>query len=115
MAKEIVLASLAFGFFVVCPRMAGMLPLIAKNVQSPMFLIILTGTIFSIPVLILMVFVFSKLGIIGALAICVLTDLCAAVIMGGINIKAGFETFIIALFVIAGVKLAPVIVNSIIK
>ncbi len=109
------LASIAFGFFVVCPRMAGMLPLIAKNTQSSLLLIVLAGTACSIPLLFLMVYVFGKFGIMGALLICVLTDLFAAMMMGGINIKAGFETFIIALFVIAGVKLAPIIVNSIIK
>ena len=115
MAKELLLASLSFGFFVVCPRMAGMLPLISKNTNSSVLMIVLTGALCSIPILMLMVMVFGKLGIAGALAVCVLTDLCAAVIMGGINVKAGFETFIIALFVIAGVKAAPLIVNSIIK
>jgi hypothetical protein len=38
-----------------------------------------------------------------------LTDVGAALVMREISLKAGLETFIIALFVIAGVKVASTI------
>jgi hypothetical protein len=45
----------------------------------------------------------------GALGFCILTDVGAALFMREISLKAGLETFIIALFVIAGVRVASII------
>jgi high-affinity Fe2+/Pb2+ permease len=44
-----------------------------------------------------------------ALAFAVLTDVIAALVMGAISWKSSLETFIIALFVIAGVRIASLI------
>lgn len=115
MSKELVFASLSFGLFVVCPRMAGMMHIINKHSSVSMLVTVLLGAAVSVPILLLMVFVFSKFGVIGALAVCVCTDLGAALIMRDISLKAGLETFIIALFVIIGVKTAPLISNLFIK
>ena len=109
MSKELLLSSMAFGLFVVCPRMAGMMHIITGNTTSSIMKTVLLGTALSVPILILMVNAFGKFGIWGALSICVLTDFGAAMFMGKINPRAGVETLVIALFVIIGVKIAPLI------
>ena len=115
MSKELLIASLSFGLFVVCPRMAGMMHIINKHSNVSMLITVLLGVVVSIPILLLMVLVFSKFGVWGALSICVLTDLGAAFFMKEISMKAGFETLIIAVFVIIGVKVAPLISNKIVN
>lgn len=102
MGKELLLSSLAFGLFVVCPRMAGMMHVIAGQESLSMMKTVLVGTAFSVPLLMLMVMVFGRFGVWGALTVCVL-------IMGSVSAKAGVETAVIALFVIMGVKVAPFI------
>lgn len=109
MTKELMLASVAFGLFVVCPRMAGMMHTIFEHSNISMLGTVLIGTIMSIPLLLVMVFTFEKFGTWGALAFCVLTDFGAAFIMKEISLRAGIETLIIALFVVLGVKVAPLI------
>ena len=47
---------------------------------------------------------FQRYGLVAALALCVVTDFAAAFAMREINMKAGVETLIIALFVLLGVK-----------
>ena len=115
MNKELLLSSIAFGLFVVCPRMAGMMHIITGNTATSMMKTVLLGTAFSVPILILMVHAFGRFGIWGALSICVLTDFGAALFMSKINPRAGIETLVIALFVIIGVKLAPFISNFVIS
>jgi len=50
-----------------------------------------------------------KYGLVASLALCVVTDFAAAFAMRAINVKAGVETLIIALFVIMGVKVASIV------
>lgn len=106
---ELLITSAGFGLFIVCPRMAAMMHIIDKNTNSSLFLTVLLGIVFSIPIMLFMVFIFSKFGVWGALALCVATDLGAALVMKEISLTAGLDTLIIALFVIIGVKLAPII------
>jgi hypothetical protein len=56
-----------------------------------------------------MIFLFAKFGLWGALLFCVLTDLGAACIMNAVSFTAAIETGVIALFVILGVKVAPLV------
>lgn len=107
--NQILISSIAFGLFIVCPRMAGMMHVINKHSNASILRTVLTGTIISIPLLLLMVIAFDILGVWGAVIICVLTDFAATLIMKEISKQAAVETFIIALFVIVGVKLAPII------
>ncbi len=109
MNRDLLVGAVAFGLFVVCPRMAGMMHVISGYSAGSMMKTVLVGTLFSVPLLVLMVMGFGRFGIWGALAICVATDFGAALVMKGINPRAGVETFVIALFVILGVKIAPVI------
>ena len=115
MPKDFLISSIALALFIICPRMAGMVCLIAKNTQVSLIYIALLGSIFSIPFVVLMVLIFAKFGLWGALSFCVLTDLAAAYIIKEISIKAGIETFVIAIFVIIGVKIAPYITNILLK
>ena len=75
MTKELLVTATAFGLFVVCPRMAGMTHILKTHSSAPILSTVLLGVLISIPLLLLMVFVFSKAGIWGALAVCVATDL----------------------------------------
>ncbi|GAA0742984.1 hypothetical protein [Clostridium oceanicum] len=106
---NLLISSIAFGLFIVCPRMAGMMHVINKHSKVSILRTVITGTILSIPLLLGMVFVFSHFGVWGAIIVCVGTDFAATFIMKEISKKAALETLIIALFVIIGVKIAPLI------
>jgi len=107
--NTLVLSSIAFGLFIVCPRMAGMMHIINNHSNASILRTVITGTLLSIPILLFMVYIFSHFGVWGAIAVCVLTDFAATLIMKEISKKAALETLIIALFVIIGVKVAPLI------
>ncbi len=111
MSKELILASLGFSFFVICPRMAGIVHIISRHAQVPVMTTAVLGTLIALPLIMLMVAVFGRWGVTGALIFCVATDLGAALMMGGLSLKAGVETLVVALFVIAGVKVAPLLTS----
>ncbi len=104
--SDLVLVSIAFALFIVCPRMAGMAAVISRATNLSLIKIAVFGSLFSIPLTIIMVLVFRRWGLIGALSFCVLTDLGSALLMREINLKAGLETLVVALFVLLGVKVA---------
>ena len=103
--------SIAFALFIVCPRMAGMTSVITGATQTSIVQVATVGTIMSLPLTIVMVLIFRRYGLIGAMGFCVLTDIGAALIMKEVSLKAGLETFIISLFVIMGVKVASLVSN----
>jgi len=115
MSRELVLSSMGLALFIICPRMAGMACVIARHSQVSLVQTALLGSIVAIPLVVAMVVIFSKSGLWGALAFCVLTDVGAAFVMKEINMRAGVETLIIAAFVIIGVKAAPVITHMIVR
>lgn len=106
---ELLISSFAFGLFIVCPRMAGMMHIINKHSKASILRTVVIGTLLSIPILLVMVLVFSYFGIWGAVLLCVGTDFAATFIMKEISKRAALETLIIALFVIIGVKIAPIV------
>lgn len=106
---RLLIVSIAFALFIVCPRMAGMTNVITKATQTNIVQVAVIGTILSLPLIIAMVLIFKGYGLIVALGFCVLTDVGAALLMREISLKAGLETFIIALFIIIGVKVASFI------
>lgn len=112
MSKDLLLSGIALSLFIICPRMAGMVCILAKHSHVSLVYTALLGSILAIPLVIVMVLIFAKFGLWGALAFCVLTDLGAAFMMKEVSIRAGIETFIIALFVIAGVKAAPYVAGA---
>ncbi len=109
--KNFIIASIAFSLFVVCPRMAGMVHIISKNTGLSIPAVVVAGTAFSLPLVYIMALVFGRWGLMGALAFCILTDIASSVVMSGIGLRAGIETLIIAIFVVIGVKVAPIICN----
>lgn len=115
MTKELLLSSVGFGLFVVCPRMAGMMNIITNNSQVSIIKTVFLGMLISVPLLFLMIFTFKRFGVLGALIFCVLTDLGAALIMKNMSLKAGIQTLVIAVFVLIGVKIAPLICDLFIK
>ena len=102
------IASIAFALFILCPRMAGMASVIANATQLNLILVTVIGTLISLPLIILMVIIFNHYGLWAALAFAVFTDVLAALAMGAINWKASVETFIIAIFVLVGVRVAAI-------
>ncbi len=100
------LAALAFAFFIVCPRMAGITSVIAKSAGVDVVKLAAFGLIISLPLVIAMVLIFTRYGLIAALAFAVITDLLSALAIGEVSFKAGIETLIIAIFVLAGVRVA---------
>lgn len=115
MPKDLFISSIGLALFIICPRMAGMVHVIAKHSQVSLVYTALLGSIVAIPLVVVMVLVFERFGLWGALAFCILTDLAAAFVMKEISIRAGVETLIIAVFVILGVKVAPSIANLFVK
>jgi hypothetical protein len=103
------IASGAFALFILCPRMAGMANVIANATRVNLVLVSVMGTLISLPLIVAMVFIFRQYGLLAALVFAVFTDVLAAVVMGAISWKSSFETFVIALFVIGGVRVASLI------
>ena len=106
-------ASVAFALLILCPRMAGMANVIANAAKVNLVLVSVIGTLISLPLIVAMVFILRQYGLWAALAFAVLTDVLAALVMGAISWKSSFETFVIALFVIAGVRVASLITTKI--
>lgn len=107
--NTLLIASVGFALFILCPRMAGIANIIAGASNANLMYVTLLGTLISLPLIALMVLIFRHYGLWAALAFAVVTDLLAALIMGSISWKAGLETFIVALFVVAGVRVASLI------
>jgi hypothetical protein len=107
--NTLLIASVGFALFILCPRMAGMANVIANETNSNLVLVAVVGTLISLPLIVLMVVIFRNYGLWAALAFAVITDLLAALMMGAISWKASLETLIIAVFVIAGVRVASLI------
>jgi len=75
------------------------------QVMGGLVKVVVFGTVVAIPLIIGMALIFQKYGLIAALAFCVITDFADAFAMREISMKAGIETFILALFVILGIEL----------
>ena len=107
--RELLIASAAFALFILCPRMAGMTKVISDASYVSLVKVVVFGTVIALPLIIAMALIFTRYGLVAALAFCVITDFAAAFAMREISMKAGLETLIIALFVIIGVKVASII------
>jgi hypothetical protein len=96
----------AFAFFIVCPRMAAMTNILSRNTTISIYSIVIIGTMVSIPLLLLTALAIRHWGLVAGLAIAIVTDILAAVLLTSISLKAALETFIIAIFVVAGNRFA---------
>ena len=113
--RSLLIVSIAFALFLVCPRMAGMVNVITDATQTNIISVSVIGTVISLPLIIVMVLLFKRYGLIAALGFCGLTDIGAALVMKQVSLKAGLETFIIALFLILGVRVASIISNRVLQ
>ncbi len=116
---DYIITSIAFAFFVVCPRMAGMCSVVSKIRSLNPYIVSCLGTVISTPLIILMMYLTTQFGITSAIILAVLTDIISSIIMGIFNIKYAIEIVIIAIFVWIGVvvasKTSTMIVNIIKK
>ncbi|MBW1730683.1 MAG: hypothetical protein JRJ75_07345 [Deltaproteobacteria bacterium] len=101
-----IITIVAFAFFVLCPRLGAMTNLLEKNTNFPIYWLVILGTFGSIPLLLAMTWLIKQWGLMAGLGLAIFTDLIAAAILTSVSIKVALETFIIALFVVAGNKLA---------
>ncbi|OYT26392.1 MAG: hypothetical protein B6U95_07490 [Thermofilum sp. ex4484_82] len=113
--KALIIASLAFGLYVLCPRMSAMIVQQAKLKKVSVPAVIVLGTLISIPLFIILVNILVKFGLEWAILFAALGDFAAAVLLGTIDVKAGLELAIITLFVYAGIRLAPAIAEAIVE
>ena len=86
--------------------MAGMTGIITNSSQINAVYLAVAGTLIFLPLIVAMVLIFQKYGLMASLAFSAFTDPEAAYFMKEISLKAGFETFIIFFFVVAGLKVA---------
>ncbi|WP_457550099.1 hypothetical protein [Archaeoglobus sp.] len=112
--KEVALA-IAFAFFIMCPRMAGMCAVISKVGGVNPYTIAFIGGLIAVPLIVFMVFLTVEFGVTTAIVAAVITDILASVVTGTFRLRYGIEIIIIALFIWIGVtianKLAPLIEN----
>lgn len=109
MSKELFITSSAMAMFIICPRMAGMLNVVARSSRVSLPVMAGLAALLAVPMVLVMVFAYAKLGIWGALGFCILTDVVSAILIANIGMRACVETLIIAAFVLVGVKVAPLI------
>lgn len=102
----------AFASFIVCPRMAAMTNLLTRYSISSIYSVVIGGTIVSLPLLIATAWAIRQWGLMAGLALAIATDILAAVILTTVNVKLAVETIIIAVFVVAGSRLASWITAS---
>ena len=98
--------SVAFAFFIVCPRMAGMCAVISKVGKVNPYLIAILGGVIAIPLIAIMVFLTIRFGVGVAIAVAVLTDVLSAIATGTFRLRYGIEIVLIALFLWVGVIVA---------
>ncbi len=108
---RLLIAAIAFALFIVCPRMAGITSVISKSTGIDLIKLAIVGTLISLPLVIIMVYIFDRYGLIAALGFAVITDILSALVMKEISFKAGIETLIIAIFVLIGVRVASYITS----
>ncbi len=107
------IASTAFGLFILCPRMAGMARVISSAADISLVKATILGMVFALPLIVCMVLILAKWRLVPALAFAAATDLLAVLLMAEMSFKSGLETLIIALFVLAGVRVATLVSSHI--
>ena len=111
----LMIASVAFALYVTCPRMTAMIVTESKISGLNPTLVIILGCIFGIPLFLILLYTFQHLGVAATVLLAAIFDLGAALLLGSIDIKSGMELIIITVFVYAGMRLAPVIAEFILK
>ena len=101
-----IIVTVAFAFFIVCPRLAAMTNVLGRSGGYSIYWLVVLGTLLSLPLLLLTAWSIRQWGLMAGLLLAILTDLAAALVLTSVNLKLAVETFIIAVFVVAGNRLA---------
>jgi hypothetical protein len=109
--RNLLIASLAFGLYVICPRMSAMIVQQAKLKGLNLYAIIVLGALISIPLFLVLSRITIRFGIGWAILFAAMGDVAAAALLGMIDPKTGVELGIITVFVYLGIRLAPVLSN----
>ena len=107
--KTLLVASSAFGLYVICPRMGAMMVQQAKLKGLSLYAIIVLGALISIPLFVVLSRILIRLGIGWAIIFAAVGDFAAAALLGAIDPRTGVELAIITVFVYIGIRLAPII------
>jgi hypothetical protein len=107
--KTLLIASSAFGLYVICPRMSAMMVQQAKMKGLNLYAIIVLGALISVPLFVMLSRILLRFGIGWATLFAAVGDFAAAALLGTIDPKTGVELAIITVFVYLGIRLAPVI------
>lgn len=111
--STLIVASITFAFFILCPRMVGMASVISGIKEVNPWLAVVIGAIVAIPLMILMYWVLQRFGAAYAIGLAVVTDIIAALIIGTYSWKATVSVIIIAIFVWAGIFVANLVSKTI--
>jgi hypothetical protein len=109
----LIVASVTFAFFILCPRMVGMASVISGIKEVNPWVVVVIGAVLAIPLMILMYWVLQRFGAAYAIGLAVATDIVAAVIIGAYSWKATVSVLIIAIFVWAGIFVANLVSKAI--
>ena len=107
--KTLLIASSAFGLYVICPRMGAMMVQQAKLKGLSLYAIIVLGALISIPLFVILSRILIRFGVGWATIFAAVGDFAAAALLGAIDPRTGVELAIITVFVYIGIRLAPVI------
>jgi hypothetical protein len=100
-------ASLAFGLYVICPRMSAMMVQQAKIRGLNLYAVIVLGALISIPLFVMLSGILVRFGMGWAIIFAAVGDFAAAALLGLIDLKSGVELAIITVFVYIGIRVAP--------
>lgn len=109
----LIIASVSFAFFILCPRMVGMAAVISGIKEVNPWVVVIVGAVLAIPLMLLMYWVLQKFGTAYAIGLAAATDIVAALIIGTYNWKSMVSVVIIAAFVWAGVYVANLVSKAI--
>ena len=107
--RNLLIASLAFGLYVICPRMSAMIVQQAKVKGLNLYAVIVLGALISIPLFVILSRITIRFGTGWAIIFAAVGDVAAAALLGVIDPRTGVELAIITVFVYIGIRLAPVI------
>ena len=111
--SALILASVTFAFFILCPRMVGMASVISGMKEVNPWVVVIIGAVLAIPLMLLMYWVLQKFGAGYAIGLAATTDIVAALIIGTYNWKLMVSVLIIAAFVWAGVFVSNLVSKAI--
>lgn len=105
----LLIASLAFGLYVICPRMSAMILEQGKVKNLNIHAVIVLGALTSIPLFAILLHILVRFGMGWAIIFAAVGDFAAAALLGTVDLRTGVELAIITVFVYIGIRLAPVI------